>query len=146
MTNEEIIEGNKLIAEWISGGIATDGHPQGSKKWSVHLPREFCDKISIRYHPYNPVLFVFEYELYFHSSWDWIFSVIEKITSLGFEIEFNIKPNWDESTFSIYDTKRDNTLVESLNFIDIENCNSLIQYVWICIIEFILWYNNQKKE
>ena len=129
MKTEEIIEGNKIIAEFMGATISTHG---------VFECANFQEKTAEGYKSYDLIY------LCYHSSWDWIFSVIEKITSLGFEIEFNIKPNWDESTFSIYDTKRDNTLVESLNFIDIENCNSLIQYVWICIVEFIQYYNQNK--
>ena len=118
MTQEEILIGNKLIAEF----------EYNSKDWN-YLNAKLC---------------IFESHLKYHSSWDWLMKVVEKIASLEYEIVFEIKPNWEESTFSIYDCKHGNSLVD-LDVDENYNPRSLIEYVWIYIVDFIKWHSERNK-
>ena len=65
MTNEEILAGNKLIAEFIGGVLDS---PQSKYYY-------FQDKGR------------YETELKYHSSWEWIMPVVVKIESLGFDVK-----------------------------------------------------------
>ena len=119
MTSEEIIEGNKLIAEFMNAKPSDLGKP-----W-----KEWMDS-----------------ELEYHSSWDWLMSVVQRISELDYEIIFEIKPKWEESTFSIYDCENNDILVDSFNISREYIPINLIEYVWDECVCFIKWYNNQKKE
>lgn len=65
MTEQEIIEGNKLIAEFMGG------------KWPERINHEVFKSLNN--------------DLGFHNSWDWLMPVVEKIEIFGFEIW--IKPH-----------------------------------------------------
>ena len=71
-------------------------------------------------------------DLQFHSDWNWLMEVVEKIESKGFDVFIN--------TFvcRISDVGED-------RFEDIETFNSAskIQAVNSAVVEFIKWYNNQ---
>lgn len=124
MTNEEILEGNKLIGEFLGMGWVNDSpedYPNGyyiSNNEDTDLPLEVKD-----------------WE--FHSSWQWLMPVVEKIESLGFW--FNIKKNhvtiaWDNKGTT------DSNMIHS-EFGD----QPKIERVFICTIYFIKWYNQQTK-
>jgi hypothetical protein len=70
--------------------------------------------------------------LQYHSDWNWLMEVVEKIESKGFDVFIN--------TFvcRISDVGED-------RFEDIETFNSAskIQAVHSAVVEFIKWYNNQ---
>lgn len=70
----------------------------------------------------------------YHSSWDWLMPVVEKIGNAHyyrFEISKNQCWFWneEESVVEISNIERDN----------------LLEAVWLAVVEFIKWYNNQQK-
>ena len=71
-------------------------------------------------------------ELKFHSDWNWLMEVVEKIESKGFDVHINT------CVCRISDVGED-------RFEDIEtfNSNNKIQAVYSGVVEFIKWYNNQ---
>ena len=73
-------------------------------------------------------------ELKYHSSWDWLMPVVEKIESLGycFRIESNDIFIMDNET--------------SMELIVADDNNSKIDGVWWSCVEFIKWYNQNKPE
>ena len=102
LTKEQILEGNKLI--WNFMGKPDLGF----------IPTHISD---------------FKYLIY-HSSWDWIMSVVEKIeaSSGNFVICLN--------TCEINAGKFDCYLIEA---------DSKIEAVWLSVVEFIKWHNENGK-
>jgi hypothetical protein len=69
----------------------------------------------------------------FHTDWNWLMQVVEKIESLGYKIEIN-KTQKFNSCF-IYDVNN-KTIVKTFTEIRIEA-------VYNACVEFVKWYNNQ---
>lgn len=110
--NTEISEGNKLIAEFI-------GFPTTKKEIGFAGGRE--ERIVNR-------------TLLYHSSWDWLMPVVEKIESFDckyidciFKIERYQCKVYYNTVYMIYDRSNIGT--------------SKINSVWIAAIRFIKWYN-----
>jgi hypothetical protein len=113
MMQKEIIEGNKLIAEFMDS-------IDSSFKWDGY---KFTNDVS---------WIISEY----HFSWDWLMPVIEKIETIKIE-EYNINFSimgkaacWTPSHWCGLKTYL---------------ADSKIEAVYIAVIEFIKWYNSNKK-
>lgn len=72
-------------------------------------------------------------ELEFHSSWDWLMPVVEKIESLDYSVD--IDRGW--TTISDQTDRDGFVLIQQNSLIKIES-------VYSTIIEFIKWYNENK--
>ena len=73
-----------------------------------------------------------EVDLHYHTSWDWLMPVVDKIvnqTQLFELIPQTIKINRQESLFNIF---------QALSTID-------IKHVYTAVVEFIKWYNKKIK-
>ena len=151
MTNEEILESNKLIAEFV-GWKQSDG-----QDGIYHKDQWYSDK-----YDFLPPEQVFK----FHSSLDWLMPVVEKIESLGsniimgrtlysrFEITHNhIKLNWSKgNSYQLYlevipywmDGRR-NTIGVNKEYlrVEIQQETTKIESLYIAVVEFIKWYNKQ---
>lgn len=107
MKTNEVIEGNVLLAEFM--GCANQLH-------LVEHPKtgEYCDPE-------------------FHSSWDWLMPVVEKIESLGYDVELGTTyvriARSDDSGFGL----------------DEWICVSKIDAVFKACVGFAKWYKNQPK-
>jgi hypothetical protein len=68
----------------------------------------------------------------YHSDWNWLMEVVEKIESKGFDVHINT------CVCRVSDVGED-------RFEDIEtfNSNSKLQAVYQAVLEFIKWYKNQ---
>lgn len=71
MTEQEILEGNVLIARFLN--------VEHIERVEENDPRYYIDNIS-----YKPM------ELKYHTSWDWLMPVIEKFDSAPYKQEFHI--------------------------------------------------------
>lgn len=132
MTQQEILEGNKLIAEFM--GL----YPKKSwtTLWMIDLK-----KCSYQFNDFITSLMEDEAwyitELKFNSSWNWLMPVVEKIESMGFW--FNIKKNhvtvaWDNKGTC------DSNMIHS-EFGDL----SKIERVYQCVVAFIKYNENKNK-
>lgn len=124
---ENITENNKLIAEFMGfektkqGGlyISPDGF-----EWERFLDVEN---------------YILPNQFLFHSSWDWLMKVVEKIENLQ-----------DENSCAIYNVRIEQCFVEiiinhiSETIVEVDS-NSKIQAVYQACVEFIKWYNEQNK-
>ena len=109
MTRKEVIEGNKLIAEFITIGVNTE------TGW-LHFRHP-----EIEAAPFN-------YEYYrFEESWDWLIPVINKI--------------YDLSEYYIYKYETQTFYSEG----GIEINTKYIEETYKDVIEFIEWFNSNKK-
>jgi len=117
MTQEEIIEGNnKLIGKFMGG------HDNGQNRW------------------YNIFLgqngYYWSDQLKFHSSWEWLMSVVEKIESLEWNVNIN-------KNCCIYDNQHKITACgKSITRLG----DTKIESVWLAVVEFIKWYNKEVKK
>jgi hypothetical protein len=125
MLENEILEGNKLIAEFM-GAIADTGETEG---WfgGIMFPHGYDRTLALKY----------------NSSWDWLMPVIAKVTKLirekqyipiGKHEEYSVQCNaYEEQWRKLFDYQ-----AYSFFIADIES-------VYKAIVEFIKWYNNTKK-
>ena len=109
------IENNRIIAEFMG--------------WNINIPS------TIPTHLHQEEQTQGNWELLFHSDWSWLMQVVERIESLGFEFfivesRCKIAHNTDHS-------------IETL--IDFEIIGTKKEAVYKACIEFIKWYNEQKK-
>lgn len=74
-------------------------------------------------------------ELLFHTSWDWLMPVVEKIEGLGFTIEKNFQPV--DNDWQCLVVKGNDILFQEFN-------EQSIQAMHYVVSEFIEWYNEQK--
>lgn len=130
MNETEILEGNKLIAEFMRIPFYNNG------KYTIFM---FSDSNNRS-----------EVDLHYHSSWDWLMPVVEKIENLEFgkwyihiqgntvDIEdgnegiglWDFHINNEDPDFSLFPSNKKLKPVES---------------VYIAVVEFIKWYNNERK-
>lgn len=114
MTQEEIIEGNKFIADFMGGKWVTDmsSHEFGGFM-ELKNPKDlyFCDTTLLKY----------------HSSWDWLMPVIAKIMALNLQESNDLCQR--EPSFYIRPIR--NVL-----------CGIDIEETWLAVVKFIKWYNN----
>ena len=112
------MEGNKIIAEFMGEKTGT------SKRGSLIL---IHDK------PDDDVSHPFSYPQY-HTSWDWLMPVVEKINSVN-NNEYDViiwrnDCHINDRTEIIFETSRR------------KSGELLIEVVWEAVIQFITWYNS----
>lgn len=120
MTKEEIIEGSKLIAEFM-GYV----NVRSVKEYpSYRIPEHSYEVNTFDGNTETIDTFDLNWDLCFHSSWDWLMPVVEKC-------------------FQAYDSVEDNSSNHQFKLND-----ALIEInifsLWKAVIEFITWYNQNK--
>ena len=88
--------------------------------------------------PFEPYSKYRARDLKFHSSWDWLMPVVEKIESLGLQSEIGRK---DCRVYKYLDIMS----AETEDIVSIFSKVSKIEAVWLAVIKLILWYNNLKR-
>lgn len=126
MTNKEILEGNRLIADFIKMTVDDDG--------IVYVDDKFFDELEDNYYeesdfPYNEYLF--------HKSWNWLMPVVEKIESLEFGEHEYFTVNIVGGNNSYIESSTGELITEIMG-----RDRSKIFTVWTAVIEFIKWYND----
>ena len=125
MNTQEIIEGNKLIAEFMNVETAI------GIKDNLYRLDEFSYWEPIPYQSeFDRKNYFYASELKYHSSWDWLMPVVEKIEG----------------------TKQADIIIHTKNLVQISYnketktyfYGSLLQNAWDACIEFIKWYNQNK--
>ncbi len=123
--SKEIIEGNKLIAEFMGKTL-------------------YDDK------PFMPISMRTD-GLEYDSSWSWLMPVVEKISDYHYPNYFSSCPQGHERepyedcafprTFGMRD-KEGNFMVR-LNANQLFSASTLIEATWLAVVDFITWYNQQ---
>lgn len=118
MNKEQVIEANKLIAEFMGGkpyrvmvksiGMM-DAYQWGENSYTID-------------------------ELQYHSSWDWLMPVVEKINKLGWYFTLDA---------SILDSSAQ--FIKGTNFIKSPFWSTPLLATYNVVIDFIQWYNQQPK-
>ena len=117
--NMDVEIGNKLIAEFMGGRYFEIGGIMGT----TYQYRDLIHKGDY-YYPN---------ELKYHTSWDWLMHVVEKIESLGYDFEFKKQGKFTNVRFK--------------GIIDY-NCKRYdnITAIYNAVVEFIKWYNENKNK
>ena len=116
---DNIIENNKLIAEFMGYEFITNNI------FINRLPKDFLNNSE-------------SYKC-FHNSWDWLMPVVDKIESFIFQNDEFYNFNILGGCYVIVISSHGNELITS------DEGQSKLECVYIAIIEFIKWYNQQNK-
>lgn len=137
MENNEILEGNKLIAEFM-----------GLKKQGFGANEHFTDN--------GNRIVATSNGLQYHTSWDWIMPVVEKIIKMPIEngCKKSILPInlYLESEF-LFETKELTKTLDGYKYGFYYNSKFDKNYIsgnlkhnaFLAVVEFIKWYNQNKK-
>lgn len=122
MTQEEILEGNRLIAEFMGGINAPPFY--GVETWDI------------------PNMNGYQYVLFYDSSWDWLMPVVAKIQKLSYVcIIYGNYCNILEK--ELFTKKREGHGFNIEHYS--QSIDTVIEAVYMCIIEFINYYNAKIK-
>jgi hypothetical protein len=118
MTQEEINEGNKLIAEFVN-------------------PEKHSTGLFYRTAVGKPWLS--PYQMCYHSSFDWLMPVVEKIEALDYRVEIY------DCYCDIYapSNVQKDAYTELIATSKNESKNK-IEATWYAVVQFIKWYNTQQ--
>lgn len=125
MEKQEILDGNKLIVEFICGKIYRSDF-EDHRALSYLIPAIPQDKI------------VGENKLLFHSSWDWLMPVVEKIGK-----DYDIRLTWVHSAIQVTHIDRRDIYDDCIA--DVGGYEPVILNTWLCVVKFIKWYNSKKS-
>ena len=121
---DNIIENNKLIAKFM--GFVAD------KSFEVKL----VDGINTSCYYYKDDVMYLPEVMAYHSDWNWLMEVVEKIENLSKEGETYM---FSITKFSARVTYKGSRIV------DLPIDNTKIEAVYNACVEFIKWYNEQNK-
>lgn len=122
MTAEEIIDGNKLIAEFLGFKVrSTSDTSSYGNGYTTYLYSK--DGITL-------------YSVFYDCSWDWLMPVVEKIEDLDFIVSI-----LNNSCCVLIKGK---TTAESVTKGYIHSEKSKIEATWKAVVKFIEWYDAQK--
>lgn len=120
---KNIVESNKLIVEFMGysrtifmGGAKDNG------SYYVEIPNYFHDH-------------VIPDDLKFHSDWDWLMQVVEKIESLNFVVQVHLN--------SCFIKEREHFINNKAIWRGKNHAKTKIEAVYNACVEFIEWYNKQ---
>lgn len=131
MNANEILKGNKLIAKFM----------QLEKKIVAKGLIEYMYTHKFTQHGFYET--THEFCLLFHSSWDWLIPVVEKIEATNRINDNEWYPYqvtiWNTSCI-ISDGNNANKIVHTVTE------NNKIEATWSAVVKFIKWYNNENKQ
>lgn len=129
MAKEEIINGNKLIARFM--GWEDSPYPNLPNK----MYRDEADE-QIGIHIDH---------LAYHTSWDWLMPVVEKISTIHYGWD-KIENPFDDCvyprTFGMLDAE--GKPMVRFNSSQVFTADTLIEVTYMAVVDFIKWYNNEK--
>jgi hypothetical protein len=113
---ESVVEGNRIIAEFME--VSKEPTLYGSTRVRLNVPSIgswFEDR-----------------GLQYHTSWEWLMPVVEKVRDLGFK-------------FIIGDSNRVTVYNKDYDWRNGSTTDSMIECVWHGCVQFIQFYNNQNR-
>lgn len=139
MKEQEIIEGNKLIAEFMEYKHSDILYDEENEEYFFDTDHLVCvEDIEVWESSVDDWTSTLSPEqMLFHSSWDWLMPVVEKIEK-NFWVTTTTRRGY--SAVSIHQPQR---AYEKIARVDSEN---KLEATWTAIVEFIKWYNSCQKE
>lgn len=104
---------------------------------------------------YNSILYRFEnmkpgdcylHQMKYHSSWDWLMPVVEKIEALAFQVQIGNEWFCTISRFEEGETPFDGIYISTEVDPIYGKVKSKITGVFLAVFQFIKWYNEQSKQ
>ena len=139
MKTQTVLEGNKLIAEFM-GAIF-------HKDWTsaiYKIPQDTYEYI-INPTPVSSKFWMAD-EMCYHSSWDWLMPVVDKIekeNASQFTYRYYDEINWGKELHVVTSSYFLNSYNRLNKKFKCESSNKLEAY-WLAVVEFIKWYNLNK--
>ena len=122
---KEIIEGNKLIDIFMNPKHTISGY------W-IHWNDGHGSQSHVE-------------TLEYHSSWDWLMPVVEKMSKIKCTWT-NVEPHETDTyyprTFGMLNAETKRPMVR-INSNSLFEADTLIEATWLAVINFITWYNQQ---
>lgn len=123
MTTEQILENNRLIAEFM--GWKKSHYPNLPDKM-YNLDKD-GEEMGCHISQFS-----------YHNSWNWLIPVVEKIESLGYVVKIHLK--------SCFIMSHDKFIANIGNYISkFHSKASKIDAVYAACVSFIQWFNTQNK-
>lgn len=130
MTPQEILEGNKIIASYLSMN-----NPDFKVQYRGFRSSLGASLLTFFKRPSEMTDTEWERSLlYFHKDWSWLMPAVERLESLP------------QTTFTIIGTKcrvakfRDNDPCIA-DYMKLHESDSKKQSIWLAVVDFIKWYN-----
>jgi len=163
MKENDIIEGNKLIAEfmgWVEDVIKTSSfYKKAINKSEANCQLVFIPEFIENYKlleteiqegfgtARNYQSFIEFNDLKFHASWDWLMPVVEKIESIkipqvAYGFEFSIK---GKRCITLSKITGEDVVVIGFHNYDKKYFYTKLEATWLAVVEFIKWYNKSKE-
>lgn len=140
MTEKEILEGNRLIAKF-DYRLSFRNDRKNFAEWVGPINGEIGNAFMST-------------QLKYHKSWNWLMPIVEKISTInhgskeGQRYIFNTnrcaKSHINENDKPIKIRIKGVMITYPMPFIEIDSFNEL-EGTWFAIVEFIKWYNQNKK-
>ena len=142
MTQEEIIEGNKLIAKFMEFKSTNKCvRSESGKYYDYHSnPNFICikeDEICVESEKGYGLVeqdYLFVEDLKFNSSWDWLMPVVEKIENV---LDGDVSVIISDASCSISYSNSYSICAEAY---------TKIEAIWLACVNFITWYNLQTNK
>jgi hypothetical protein len=134
MEKSKINEGNAIIAKFLGWKLITPEMRNRPETWTMgYWEREEIEtweEDGVKHSDTFMKTLCSEYKLKYHKSWDWLMPVFHKITKM------------------IYDDSPSNISNEQLYAYKLYSMhlNNSIEAVWLSVLDYIIWYNEQQKE
>jgi len=138
---------NKLIAEFMGGKLSAHSPNLINIPQTIGDAKIHCVKGS-ELLPNGTYSLCYLHELKYHSSWDWLMSVVNKIRTIAswdrdkFDTEVIIKGDRTIIKSGGYGEKEHGELFFNKTFFGGFNSND---HTYNAVVEFIQWYNKEKK-
>src|SRR5262245_14630463 len=130
MTEQEILEGNKTIAEFMKGKSRFNEQMQTKVVYGIQsLPGIGLDEIEWK-----------ELELAYHASWAWLMAVVEKIENLDAGRGLYAVEIEGISCAIVFKDETDHPMY----YVHHPEAESKILAVVTACVQFIQWYNQNK--
>lgn len=123
-----IEEGNILIAEFLGCYKYPENSFDNVWSYEIYGHLDFVDDGEYEKHYYLPS------EMKFHSSWDWLMPVVEKIEGLGYDTEIVYRPDDGGHCFYINDSP-----------IFSSQMGGKKEATYTVVVDFIEWYNENQQ-
>lgn len=124
MKTNKIIEGNKIIAEFMGWEVSEKAKSLKKRGLTINT-------IPYGYFKIHPD------DLLYQSSWDWLMPVVEKIEKESFNIFGEYEDVIINGCSCFVETRdREISIIETTK----------IEATYKAVVEFVKWYNKQKKD
>ena len=134
MEESKINEGNALIAKFLGWKLITPEMRRRPETWTLGYwereELEMWEEDGVQHSEPMMRTLCAEHKLKYHNSWDWLMPVFHKITKMIYNDSPSNITNEQLYAYKLYSM----------------HLNNSIESVWLSVLDYIIWYNEQQKE